>query len=110
MKFVTYLLIFTISLLAFKPAFDAMGFGENCCTTQCSLLVDGSTEKEEKKDCDDFSCNPFQTCCANVLLIAEPAFIKIKSISTFTKQNFSFQSTYQFSLAADFWQPPRFFA
>ena len=110
MKFITYLLIITISFLAFKPAFDAMGFGENCCTSQCSVLDMDDNEKEEKKDCKDYNCNPFQTCCSNVLLIAEPSLVNIESVLTFPKQNFTFQGTYQFTLAADFWQPPRFLA
>lgn len=107
MRFISYLLILTISFLAFKPAFDAMGLGENCCTSQCSVLIDMDNDKEEKKDCDDFNCNPFQTCCSNVLLIVEPSLINFRNVPILSKQNFTFQSTYQFTLAADFWQPPR---
>ncbi|MEM6321877.1 MAG: hypothetical protein AAF960_29725 [Bacteroidota bacterium] len=109
MKLVTYLLIITISCLAFKPALDAMGLGENCCTTQSYLVVDMDKDNntDEPKDCGDNNCNPFQACCANVLLIAESAFVPFKNVPTVTKQPFYFQLSYIFSPTADFWHPPQ---
>ncbi|MEM1119650.1 MAG: hypothetical protein AAGJ18_04335 [Bacteroidota bacterium] len=107
MKLVTYLLIITISYLAFKPALEVMGFGENCCTTQSTLVVDMDKDTDEPKDCGDNNCNPFQACCANVLFIAEPAFVPLKNVPIVTEQPSYFQLSYIFSPTADFWHPPQ---
>ncbi len=114
MKLSALILVITILFLAIKPGINVISLQNNpeqtCCEGQCSSLVspEKSSEQEEQEDgCEGKSCNPFQVCCSHVLqCIANPNNEVLKP-ETFTKQFFSYKSTFYYQFAPDFWHPPK---
>lgn len=113
MKFLTFILAFSITFLAIEPGIESIlsqtETKQSCCGGQCTPNSENNRPYEEnhEDDCSGKLCNPFQVCsnCAldcNNLPIAnlyKPPYLERKGFS------YKFAFTSQF--ISDFWQPPK---
>ena len=114
MKFLTYILAFTVIFLSVKPAIDAIPFSsesqQTCCSSsKCNPISDNdnSQDQNQDNDCDGKSCNPFQVCGSWVLVCLNIPFDYLPKPQVFSQQGFTYQSIFISQFASDFWQPPK---
>jgi hypothetical protein len=108
-KFIPFILLITIGLLAFKPLADACFSvwpkASSCCAELCvPLTADSETSHN---DCEGKLCNPLQSCssCACVLSYFHPDLDLVPVAQT--KPGIAHRPSAFCAIDFDFWQPPQ---
>jgi len=110
MKGVSYLLAFLLVFLTIQPtiAFGTEKPETNCCGSSCCSEEEKIPEdtKQNKNDCSDQNCNPFQSCGCCIGFTVKAGFNQIQSPIV---QQPTLVSKVESSIShytPDVWQPP----
>ena len=113
MKFLSLLFASAILLLAIKPGVDFIAFSEmetDSCGITCGTETNQSNaESDAHNDCSEEICNPFHSCCNNVLYHkSNNVFIQFSELIISKKLVFFYNSIFKSEFENSFWQPPKF--
>jgi len=113
MNIVTYILAILVTFLSVKPGIDAFSLSgeihQLCCSSsKCSPITEDEDSTHQHPTENNGMCNPFQICCASLLVGVRTLFPPTVQPDISTKQIFGYQSPKASQLIFDFWQPPRF--
>lgn len=116
MKFLSFILAFTILTLTLVPGINSFAYAANlsatetsCCGDSCVPVKDNDAEHndDENNGCTDENCNPFDTCCFHGMIcqhfkisleLIKPHFGIVKNIETASHIHSIYLS--------ESWQPP----
>jgi len=113
LKFVTYILTFSILFLLGKPAIDAIQFSVQgkanyCNNSKCNTTSESKKSESTSDNEEDGICNPFQACGSCLLLCVKTAFFPVVQAKILNENLFAYQPIFGLQFIGDFWQPPQF--
>lgn len=113
MKILTYILAFMVTFLSVKPGIDAIPLSAEthqiCCSSiKCAPVSDNQNSDNQNNMENNEMCNPFQICCASLLVSVRTLFPPTLQTDISSEQVFGYQSSIISQFIFDFWQPPQF--
>jgi hypothetical protein len=110
MKILSYIFAFYIMLLTVQPAVALLLKKEtkDCCSECCNKCKDVPKQENQNKDnCPESACNPFQACgcCVGYTLSVNT----LNFVSSFTQntERVIFKENFISQFSVNIWQPPK---